>query len=86
VDQVVGDLTFRIPIGDTFAPYVIGSGGRAVSPEFSPAWDWIYGGGVGFDLRFDRHVGLFSDARFFWAKSATENNRLLLRAGLRIAF
>jgi hypothetical protein len=83
VDQVTGDVLFRLPISDTgIAPYVIGSGGRAISPRY----DWVYGGGVGMEFRFNPITGVFSDARFLWANRATEDNRLLIRAGIRLTF
>jgi hypothetical protein len=83
VDQVLGDVTFRIPLGNSgLAPYAIGSGGRA----FSPRYDWVYGGGVGLEMRFNPTTGVFSDARFLWAHDSTAENRLLIRAGFKLVF
>lgn len=83
VDQVTGNLIFRIPIGNSgVAPYLIGSGGRAMSPT----WDWLYGGGVGLEMRLNPTTGIFSDARFLWSDRSTANNRLLIRAGVRLTF
>jgi len=83
VDQVVGNLVLRLPLGNTgLAPYIFGGGGRAVSPR----WDWVYGGGVGLEYRFSPRFGLFADGRFLWDHRTTAENRLVLRAGLRIVF
>ncbi len=83
VDQVTGNLLVRLPIGNSgLAPYLIGSGGRAMSPRY----DWVYGGGVGLEMRVNPTTGIFSDARFLWADESTADNRLLIRAGVRIAF
>jgi hypothetical protein len=83
VDQVLGDVIFRFPIGNTgLAPYAIGSGGRAMSPRY----DWVYGGGVGVELRFNPTTGIFSDARFLWSDRTTADDRLLIRAGVRVTF
>jgi hypothetical protein len=81
VDQVLGDLTLRAPIGNSgIAPYIIGSVGRGIYP----AWEWIYGFGPGLDLRLNPTLGIFADARYFWAEAG--NDRLLIRTGLRIVF
>lgn len=83
VDQVTGNVILRLPLGDSgFAPYGFGGGGRAISPQ----WDWVYGGGVGLEYRFNPSTGIFSDARYLWANKGTEFNRLLIRFGLRLTF
>lgn len=83
VDQVTGNLLFRFPLGNSgFAPYLIGSGGRAMSPRY----EWLYGGGVGMEIRLNPTTGIFSDARFLWADQSTADNRLVIRAGVRLAF
>jgi hypothetical protein len=83
VDQVTGNLIFRLPIGSSgVAPYAIGGGGRAMSPRY----DWVYGGGVGLEFRFNPTTGIFSDARFLLADRSTADNRLLIRTGIRITF
>jgi len=83
MDQVTGDVVARLPIGNSgLAPYLIGSGGRAMSPNYS----WVYGGGVGLEMRVNPTTGFFSDARFLWSERSTEDNRLLLRAGVRVVF
>jgi len=85
-DDVVGNLTLRFPLGSSgLAPYAIGGGGRAIGGDGLP-WQWIYGGGVGLEYRWNPTTGLFSDARFFWADKGTIYNRLLIRTGLRIVF
>ncbi|HLH53599.1 MAG TPA: hypothetical protein VKY92_08285 [Verrucomicrobiae bacterium] len=83
VDQVTGDVLFRVPIANSgLAPYVIGSGGRAMSPRY----EWVYGGGVGLEMRVNPTTGIFSDARFLWADQSTADDRLVIRAGVRLAF
>jgi len=83
VDQVTGNFIARLPLGNSgVAPYLIGSGGRGMSPN----WDWVYGGGVGMEMRLNPTTGLFSDARFLWSDRSTADNRLLIRAGVRLAF
>jgi len=83
VDQVTGSLIFRLPLWDSgIAPYLIGSGGRGISPQY----EWVYGGGIGVELRPNPTTGLFSDVRFLWAEKTTADNRLLIRFGVRIVF
>ncbi len=83
VDHVLGDVTLRFPLGNSgVAPYFIGSGGRG----FVPRDEWLYGGGVGLEIRMNPTTGIFSDARFLWADRQTEDNRLIIRAGLRLVF
>jgi hypothetical protein len=81
VDYWVGDIYLRLPIGDTIAPYLVGSG-----RGMTPIWQWVYGGGVGVDIRFTPKIGIFSDARFLWAHEATSLDSLTIRAGLRLTF
>ena len=83
VDQVTGNVLVRLPLGNSgLAPYMIGSGGRAMSPRY----DWLYGGGLGLEMRINPKTGIFSDARFLWANQTQADNRLLIRAGVRLAF
>jgi hypothetical protein len=83
VDEVTGDVLARLPIANSgLAPYVIGSGGRAMSPNYS----WVYGGGVGLEMRVNPTTGVFSDARFLWSERSESENRLVIRAGVRLAF
>jgi hypothetical protein len=83
VDEVSGNLIFRLPIGNTgLSPYVFGGGGRF----YNPVHEWMYGGGGGLEFRFSKTIGIFSDARFLWSEATTQRDRLLVRAGLRIAF
>ena len=83
VDQVTGNFIARLPVGNSgFAPYLIGSGGRGMSPR----WDWVYGGGVGVEMRLNPSTGVFSDARFLWSDRTTADDRLLIRAGVRLTF
>ncbi len=86
VDDVVGSVIFRLPIGNSgLAPYAIGSGGRIIGGGGLP-WQWTYGGGVGLEYRWSPTMGIFSDARFMWGDKGTIYNRLLIRAGLRVVF
>ncbi len=81
VDEVLGSLILRLPIGSSgFAPYIFGGGGRGVEP----AWQWLYDGGVGAEYRFNPVTGLFIDGRYIWAEKTSD--ALLLRAGLRLTF
>ncbi len=83
VDDVVGNVILRLPIESAgLAPYFIGSGGRGISPIYQ----WVYGGGVGLEMRFNPTTGIFSDARFLWGHEGTAYNRLLIRVGLRMVF
>lgn len=85
-DDVVGNVFLRLPLGNSgVAPYAIGSGGRTIGGGGAP-WMWVYGGGVGLEYRWSPTMGIFSDARFFWNDKATVNDRLLIRAGLRVVF
>ncbi len=88
VDDVVGNLTLRLPLGNSgIAPYLIGSGGRGFSDLYGGnLYQWVYGGGVGLEFRWSPTMGIFSDARFFWGDKGTVYNRLLIRAGLRVVF
>ena len=83
IDYWVGNLYLRFPIGNSgFAPYIYGGGGRGISP----IWHWIYGGGVGFEYRFNPTTGIFTDGRFLWSHESTALNQMVIRAGLRLVF
>jgi len=85
-DHGVGSLILRLPLGNSgVAPYILGSGGRAIGGGPVP-WQWIYGGGVGLEYRWNPVTGVFTDARFLWAEKGTVYNRLVIRAGLRLIF
>ena len=65
--EVTGNLILRLLLGESgFAPYFIGSGDRRISPRY----EWVYGGGVGLEYRFNPSTGIFSDAGFLWADKA----------------
>jgi len=81
VDAVLGDLTLRLPLGNSgFAPYVFGGGGRTTDRT----WQWVGQGGLGLEYRFCRRIALFADGRYIWPRHTAD--ALLLRAGLRIVF
>ena len=81
VDAVLGDLTLRLPLGNSgFAPYVLGGGGRMTDVT----WEWVGQAGVGLEYRFSHRIGLFADGRCIWPEHSPD--ALLLRAGLRIVF
>lgn len=83
VDDVIGNLYLRFPIGNSgLAPYIYGGGGRGIYPVYQ----WYYGGGVGLEYRFNPTMGIFTDGRFLWSEKETALNRLFLRAGVRLVF
>lgn len=87
-DYWTGDVYLRLPIGKTpISPYVYGTGGRSIGSDSGyPSWQWLYGGGVGLELRFLRNVGVFGDTRFLWSDESSDFNALVFRFGLRLAF
>jgi hypothetical protein len=84
--RVNGSLIFRLPIDDSgLAPYVFGGGGR----EFKYMTTWTAHGGVGLELRMNRHFGFFADGRRVFDVDDRHGDELdywLARAGLRFAF
>jgi hypothetical protein len=78
LSQGLGSVIFRIPLGG-LAPYALVGGGRSLDPS----WEWLAHAGIGLEYRINPVLGLFSDARFIWAEHS--DNRLLIRAGLRVA-
>ncbi len=88
VDYWVGNVVLRLPIGNSgLAPYAMGGGGRMIGNEATgQEWQWMYGGGVGLEMRFNPVTAIFSDARFYWGDKGTEFNRLVIRGGLRLVF
>jgi hypothetical protein len=86
-DHVGGNLILRLPIEPAhLAPYIFGGGGR----RFDPVDAWFFDAGVGLDVRFTRHVGIFGDARYIWHESNAQFgarfDQALFRTGLKIAF
>lgn len=80
-NNVSGNLIVRMPLGKSgFAPYIFGGGGH----RFNRPEEWTYGGGLGLEYRFTRHVGIFADGRYEWADKTSDNT--LVRAGMRFAF
>ena len=83
VDQALGSLILRWPIGSScFAPYVFGGGGRA----FDPTWEWLGDAGVGFEFRMNPLAGFFIDSRYLWHVKEGSSDRIFFRAGLRVVF
>jgi hypothetical protein len=81
VNDVLGDLIGRFPIGDTgWAPYGFLGGGR----EFEPFIQWEGHLGAGLEFRFCKHFGIFADGRYVFAQ--TSQNYGLARAGIRLSF
>lgn len=81
VDNVSGNLIFRLPIADTgLAPYVFGGGGY----QFDPLHQSFGQAGAGLEFRFLRHAGLFVDGRYVMAEHT--DNYGVARGGLRINF
>ena len=82
-DYVVGHVDLRLPLGNTgLAPYVSGIGGRGMSPT----WQWVYGGGVGLEYRFNSYTGIFAEGRYLWSNESTSLSSLTIRVGLRLVF
>jgi hypothetical protein len=83
VDQALGNLILRFPICPiSVAPYIFGGGGRG----FDPSWEWFADGGVGLEWRPNATTGIFTDATYMWHLKDGSVDRLLLRAGIRLAF
>ena len=87
MDEAGGNLILRLPLGNTgLAPYIFGGGGQLLGQVPYTGYGWFYDGGVGLEYRFTHQIGLFTDGRFMWSDRSTENDRLMIRAGLRLAF
>jgi hypothetical protein len=81
VDTSVGNLIFRIPIGNTgIAPYFFGGAGY----EFEKVNQVVGGGGVGLEIRLVPHFSIFADARYLAAAKTADYG--YARAGVRISF
>jgi hypothetical protein len=83
VDYWIGNVILRFPLGASgLAPYVLGGGGRGMSPVY----EWVYGGGAGLEYRFNPTTGIFGDGTFLWSDKSTYLDTLTLRVGLRLVF
>ena len=81
INNVNGSLIARLPVGNSgFAPYIFGGGGR----QTDPTWQWTGHAGVGFEFRFNRVTGIFTDARYVWVDKTSDE--IEFRAGMRFAF
>ncbi len=83
VDAVSASVILRLPIDVAhLAPYVFGGGGRQLEGSDT----WTLHGGVGLELRMNRHTGIFVDGRYVWPEKDNRSDYALLRAGVRFAF
>lgn len=81
IDSASANLTLRLPLGHSgFAPYILGGGGY----QFDLARAWFCQAGVGVEYRFNRHVGIFLDARGVLPEETKYYG--VARLGLRFAF
>jgi hypothetical protein len=81
VNTAMGDLIFRVPIGDTgIAPYVFGGAGY----QFEKVDQLVGGGGVGLEIRLVQHFSIFADARYLAAVKTPDYG--YARAGVRLSF
>ena len=81
VDDVGGNLLFRIPIGNTgLAPYAFGGAGHSFDPVVATYGDF----GAGLEFRFTHHIGVFVDGRYVIPDRL--GNYGLGRAGVRVSF
>lgn len=81
VDDIGGNLIFRLPIGHSgVAPYAFGGGLR----QLDPIIQWTLDAGGGVEWRFARHVGIFVDGRYVWADKTKDYG--LGRLGLKFGF
>jgi hypothetical protein len=80
VNTAMGDLVFRVPIGDVVAPYVFGGAGY----QFENVDQIVGGGGVGLEVRLVQHFGIFADARYLAAVKTPDYG--YARAGVRLSF
>lgn len=80
IDYTSFNLIGRFPIGDTFAPYVLGGVGHVFDPEE----EWARQAGAGVEFRLNPHTGIFADGRYVWVESGPDFS--IIRAGIRLAF
>lgn len=81
VDNASGNLTLRLPLGQSgLAPYIFGGGGR----QFDRLEAWFGQAGGGAEYRFNPHLGVFVDARMVLPDEAKYYG--VARLGLRFAF
>ena len=71
----------RLPMGPMgLAPYLLGGTGR----QFDPGPQWTWDAGLGIEWRFQRHTGVFSDARYVWADKSADFG--FMRLGIKVGF
>jgi hypothetical protein len=81
ISSVAGSIIARYPIEKLrIAPYITGG----IGGSFNSVDQFNLLGGGGFDFRFTRNFGFFSDGRYVWTDQT--NDYGLIRAGLRFAF
>jgi len=81
IDNASANLTLRLPLGQSgLAPYLFGGGGR----QFDRLEAWFGQAGGGAEYRFNKHIGVFVDARMVLPDEAKYYG--LARLGVRFAF
>ncbi len=81
VDSASGNIYLRFPIEHIgLSPYVFGGGGY----QFEDIRQSFAQGGGGLEYRFCRHLGVFVDGRYVFARKTEDY--ALARAGFRISF
>jgi Outer membrane protein beta-barrel domain len=88
VNHVGGNLIVRFPFDCwRLVPYIFGGGGY----QWSDRGQWFVDLGAGLEFRFNRHLGLFGDARYMFGDKVQptippSRDNALFRTGLRFAF
>jgi hypothetical protein len=81
VDNTSGNLIIRFPFDRAhLAPYVFGGAGY----QFDPEGLWFGQAGGGLEVRFNRYIGIFTDARYVFTDGT--QNFGVARLGLRLGF
>ena len=79
IDNLAGEVYFRLPIFKIVAPYAVGSVGYQFDGN---EWFETLGGGV--DLRPLKNIALFSDVQ--WRFNNDSEDGIFVRLGMRFAF
>lgn len=79
-----GHLFVRYPIESLqLAPYAVVGGGACYAAGITGHGSGDVGGGL--EYRFNRHIGLFSEARYFYSSELPQNS-VIYRGGFRFVF